>query len=348
MLEIFKRKTILIISFVFMLVGFVGVYTNLSYEEIEPDIEGELRATATKGYLENKILESIASENFDDVVMYQNLANFLNIELSSETLEEIEKHNGWFSKSLRNTQDFSHGFVTGDSSNGVAMAGSIASDMTVVGDLRDLSNEGTKFVQGESYDKVVLGVAAVGVGMSVSQLITAGSSTPLKVGASVVKAAKKTGKLSKTFLKFIATKLKKTVDMKRLKNIDYGSISKLRAAAGKVAKSLNLTHVRKLFGNINTIKKNTSLMDTVSIMKYVKKPKDLGKIVKLSEKFKNNTKAVLKVLGKKALNGTVKVIKYTILFIAQIITAVISFFIFIFAFGTKLFIWRTVKSRVLS
>lgn len=346
MLGVLKREAILIISLVVMLLGIVGVYTNLSYEEKELDIEEELRATATKGYLETKILESIAAKNFDDVVMYQNLANFLHVELSEETLEEIEKHNGWFSKSLRNTQDFSHGFVTGDASNGVAMAGSIASDMTVVGDLRDLSSEGTKFVKDEPYDKVVLGMAAVGVGMTVSQVMTAGSSTPLKVGASVLKVARKTGKLSKTFLKFIAKKLRKVVDVKLLKKIDYGSISKLRAAASKVAKSLKLAHVRKLFGNINTIKKNTSLMDTVSIMKYVKKPKDLGKIVKLSDKFKSNTKAVLKVLGKGALKGTVKVIKYTTLFIAQIITSIISFLIFIFTFGTKVFIWRTVKSRV--
>jgi len=344
MLQILEKKTFLFFYLVFVLLGLWGLYHNISYEEREFDVEGALRATATKNYLENKILEAISSESFDDVEMYQNLANFLHITLSQSTIDEIEKHNDFFSKSWRNTKDFTTGFVSGESDSMVGISGSMLSDLSLVGDVRDLTEEGAKYARDESYDEIVLGVAAVGVALSASQVLTAGTSTPLKVGASVVKVAKKTGKLSKPFLKFISSQLKKTVDMKLLKKVDFSDMTKIESTLTSVIKNLNFTHMRKLFGDINIIKKNTSVMDTVSLMKYINKPTDLGKIVKLSKKFKGNTKAVLKVLGEGALKGGTKVLKYTAMFLAQIIMLIMSSVLFVLAFGTKMFIWNRVKN----
>lgn len=338
MFKVLKKKPILIISFIIMFFGLLGIFMNFSYEYREPDIEGELKATATQSYLENKIGESLTSENFDDVVMYQDLADYLHITLSFETLEEIEKHNDMLSRSWRNTKDFSKGFVTGESNNTMGMIGSISSDITVVGDLRDLSIEGIKFSKGEDNDQIVLGLSLLGIALSAAPY--------LSVGASILKIAKKTGKLSKSFLNIISSKLAKTVDMNLLKKVDYTSITKIEKSIGDISKSINLSPVYKLFGNINQIKKNTSMIDTVSLMKYVDKPKDLSKIVKLSEKFKANTKAVLKVLGKSALRGATKVVKYTVKFIAHLIAAIISFLVFIITLGVKVFFWKSVTSRV--
>lgn len=346
MIQLLEKKTFLLISFILLLIGLLVVYHNISYDEREYDVEGALKTTATKSYLEDKVVESIASENFDDVKMYQDLANYLNVELSQSTIDEIEKHNDIISQSWRNTKDFSSGFVSGESDSVVSISGSILSDLTVVGDVRDLTNEGTKLVKGEPYDDIVLGVAAVGVVLSASQVLSVGSSTPLKVGASVVKVAKKTGKLSKSFLKFISSKLTKTVDVKLLKKVDFSNISKMESSLGAVAKNLNFTHLEKLFGDINIINKNTSVVDTVSLMKYVDKEKDLNKMVKLSKKYKGNTKAVLKVLGKGALRGGTKVIKYTAMFIAQVVMLILSAIMFFLAFGTKILIWKRSRNLI--
>ncbi len=346
MFNLFQNKYLLVISFLLAIATASAAYYSISYKDVEPDIEGALRAKATPGYLEKNILEAIAAENFDDVAMYQNLADFLNIKLNPTTIEEIEKHNSLYEKSLRDAKDFTYGFATGTSENSVAMAGSIASDMTPVGDLRDLFNEGSKFVQDEPYDKVTMSIAAVGVGLTASQYVSAGATTPLKIGASTLKAAKKAGKLSKSFLKYIGKKLTKTVDMKLLKKVDFSSISKLKGSASKVVKSLNFTHIKNLFGDVNKIKNNTSLMDTVDIMKYVNKPKDLGKIVKLSDKFKSNTKAVLKILGKGALHGSVKVLHYTTKLITQMAMFLFSSLMFLLALGTKLFALSSARRMV--
>ena len=302
------------------------MYKSLIYENVDFDVNGALKKEVSeKGYFDKKILKAIENEKFDDVEMYENLATFLHIDLAQSTKDKIMENNTFFTKSLRNTKEFSSGFWTGKGESAIGISGSILSDMTVVGDVRDLSTEGIKFANDKKYDKVVLSVAAVGVGLSVSQLLSTGASTPLKVGASVIKIAKKTGKLSKAFLGVISSKLAKAVDMKILKKIDFSSLNAIKKNKTLFLKSLKLKGISKLFGNINKIKKNTSVFDTVSILKYVDNEKELTKVVKLSSKYKKNTKGVLKVLGKTALRGSSKIIKYTTVFISQLILAIFSF-----------------------
>ena len=63
-------------------------------------------------------------------------------------------------------------------------------------------------------------------------------------------------------------------------------------------------------------------------MKYVDDPKDLQKMANISKKYKKNTKAVFKVLGKRVIKGIVKgsakIIKWTYMLVAQLLSLFIS------------------------
>ena len=329
-MKFLKNETFLFLIFILIIALLWGLDKSLVYENVPFDIDGALKKeTSQEAYFDKKIVTAIKDKNFDEVEMYQNLANYLDINLTEATRDEIEKNNDFISKSIRNTKEFGSGFISGKGDSAVGISGSMFADMTVVGDLRDLSKEGTKFIHSEKYDKIVLGVATVGVGLSASQLLSAGSTTPLKVGASVIKVAKKTGKITQSFLNIISSKLAKAVDMKLLKTIDFSSINSIKKIKPTIAKSLKLGEISKLFGNINSVKKNTSLFDTVTLLKYVDKEKDLNKLVKVSSKYKKNTKGVLKVVGKGAFRGVTKVVKYTTLFLIELVLAIISFLFFI-------------------
>lgn len=330
MFNFFKSKVFLILTLILTLGLLWGMNKSLVHEDIEFDIDETLKKeVSTEGYFDKKILASIKNENFDDVEMYEGLAKFLKIDLAETTKDEISKHNDFFSKSLRNTKEFSSGFWNGKGESAIGISGSMLSDMTVVGDLRDLSTEGIKLVNDENYDKVVLSIATIGVGLSASQLLSGGTSTPLKVGASVIKVAKKTGKISKSFLEVISSKLAKAVDIKMLKTIDFSSIASIKKAKSTIGKSLKLDGVSKLFGNINKVKKNTSVFDTVSILKYVDNEKELAKAVTITKKYKKNSKAVFKILGKTVFKGATRVVKYTSKFMTQFILAIFSFLSFV-------------------
>ena len=318
------NKIVIITLLGLFLFGLVGIYT-ITYEK---NLNVALKEKATKSYLDQKILFAIHNDEYDDAVMYQQLAEYLGVNLSKHTLEEIESHSGILSASWRNTKDFGTGFFTGESDSIAGISGAIAADMTIVGDLRDLSIEGSKFVNNESYDKVILGMSTIGVGLSASQFFTIGATTPLKISASIIKIAKKMKYLSNSFVDTIVSKLSKAIDFNKLKKVNFSSISSVQKATKTISKSLNSKFIRKAFKNIDTIKSNTSVADTLSLLKYVDNPKDLQKMANISKKYKTNTKAVFKILGKSAIRGIVKgsakIIKWTKLLVAQLISLFVS------------------------
>ena len=314
-------KNWLVDIFLFTALGFaVWSYAHIAHEVIEPDLTKELRQKVDTAYIESHIATALNQKNFDDVKMYQSLAKMLDITISKRILQAITEENGLGKKMWRNIKAFGSGFLSGKSDSAVGLGGSIASDMTLYGDLRDIKREGTKYSNGEDYDAFVLNISLIGVGLSATQLLSVGATTPLKVGASVMKVAKKSGKLTKPFTKMIATRLSKTIDPKILKTLD----------AKAIAKNMNLAPVKGLFKEINGIKKQTSTVDTLALLKYVNNTNDLRKIGKLSKTYKTNTKGVMKVLGKRALRAGKTVIKYTSKFIVGIIGLFIGLFGFLF------------------
>lgn len=286
-------------------------YSSIAYETQDQNLTQALYEKVKSGYLDRQILHAIEEENFDDVEMYQGVAQLLHISLLPDTLSQIELHNGFLETSWRNTKAFSSGFLNGEATSALGMSGSIASDLTLYGDLRDLKKQGSKYMNDMPYDAFILNISLVGIGLSASQLLSAGAATPLKVGASVLKVAKKTGKLTKPFTKVLSKRLSKTVDTKLLKTLEFNSIFKLENTTKTIAKSIDLKPVKSLFNDVNIIKTNTSMVDTISLMKYVHTPKELKQIGKISKTYKANTKGVMKVLEKGALRAGKSVIKIT-------------------------------------
>ena len=97
----------------------------MEYETQEQNFTQALQEKVTLGYLDEHILQAIKEENFDDVVMYQNLSELLHIDLLPATLLSIESHNGFLEKSWRNTKAFTSGFLKGDADSVVGMSGSM-------------------------------------------------------------------------------------------------------------------------------------------------------------------------------------------------------------------------------
>jgi hypothetical protein len=315
-------------------------YEVLEYESQEQNLTHVLEEKVRMGYLDEHILTAIKEEKFDDVLMYENLAGLLGRELLPSTLSQIEAHNGLLDTSWRNVKAFTSGFLKGESESGGGMSGSIASALTLYGDLRDLNKEGSKYMDDKPYDAFILNISLVGVGLSASQLLTAGASTPLKVGASVLKVAKKTGKLTKAFTKELSTRLSKTVDTNMLKTLDFNSLFSLKSSAKTIEKSINMKPVKTLFTDINLIKSNTSLVDTIGLMKYVDTPKDLKNIGKISKQYTTNTKGVMRILGKGALRAGKSIVKIT----TKLLWRLGGFILSILGFFTMLvFKYRSIK-----
>lgn len=319
---------------------FVSLYFSIQFKEKElsvDDIEQKLKQKATPSYLENKILDSLERDNVDEALMYKKLADFLNIKISQKTLDKLEEANSFFNKTYREAKHFSKGFFTGEGEDLSSLSGAIVSDMTFVGDFRDLYQEGKKMANSQDYDKIVLGLSAVGVVLTLSTYLSVGAEAPIKVGESILKSAKKTKNLTKKFGEVLLSKVFKSIDIKVLKRVDYTSISSLKKSANYLFKNIDLKPVKRLMLDVGELSKNTSKIEAIKLMKYVDKPKDLEKIIKLSKKFGENTLAVVKILGKGILKSTKKVLEYTFSIIFEAIALVASFIMLLsLKFGSRL------------
>ena len=95
-----------------------------------------------------------------------------------------------------------------------------SSDLLVVGDIRDIAIQGPKAIRGEDYDAFVLGLSLVGVA-------TVLPSGPIDVGASVLKTAKRSGKMSARLSGMLTHTLKRLIDIGALKTAIAGGPKRL-------------------------------------------------------------------------------------------------------------------------
>ncbi len=339
------KGAILLFLFLSLSVSLWYLSKNLTYHYHEPDIDSMLEQKVTAGYLDLRISRAIKAEHFDAVQMYIGLAEMLQIGLLPETVHSIEVHSGWLEQGWRHSKAFATGFVSGQSESVVGLSGSILSDMTLYGDLRDITHEGTKYLDGAAYDTFVLGISLVGVGLSASQLLTVGSTTGLKIGASVLKVAKKTGKLSTSLLKVLSKQLDKTVDIRLLKTLDREALLHPKKASQILARSIDLEAIKPTLKNIGTIKQETSLVDAVRLLKYVDTEQDLLKIASLSKKYKQHTKAVMKVVGKRALHLVKGGLKWTAKLLYGVIAAIFSGVLFLLGLFGKWSLFRKIDRK---
>ena len=308
----------------------------------EPDIEKELKQVATQKYLNQKIKEALQEDRVDDAKTYIDLANFEKIPLDKELLSQLEEKETPIASALRGVKDFASGFISGKSENGASLGGSVVSDFTVVGDLRDTYKEGSKYLAGESYDKFLLNISLIGIAITASAYVSFGATAPVKTGEAVIKSAYKSGKLTKGFTKVLDKKLAQSVDLKLLKKADFSSISKMKSSAKSIVKSINPKPLKGLLKELNTIKKNTSFSDSIKLLKYADNEKDLVKIAKVSAKYKKHTAGIFKVLGKRVLRAGKVVVKYT----AKFILNIVGFLLSVIGFFVSLFVGAVIKRTV--
>jgi len=94
----------------------------------------------------------------------------------------------------RTTRQLVSGAVTGEADSPTAFAGALASDLTVVGDVRDLTQQALAY---PDQDNLTVALAATGVLLTGATALTVGTSTAGKVGVSAIKATRKMRRLSK-------------------------------------------------------------------------------------------------------------------------------------------------------
>jgi hypothetical protein len=206
-------------------------------------------------------------------------------------------------------QSFAMGLVTGEPTDMSGFAGTALGDLFVFGDIRDAVREGAHYASGQEVDELVLGLAAVGLAITAGTYASGGVAAPARVGLSLAKVARKTGKLSGELTTYIARVLRGVVDWSALRRA-AGSFSlsepavAVRAAreAVKVEKASELV---RLAGNVGRVQAKAGTKAALDGLKVAETPREMGRVAKLAEKEGSKTRAILKVAGRGAIALTV-------------------------------------------
>ena len=88
------------------------------------------------------------------------------------------------------------GLWTGEPTDLASLAGTAVGDLFVFGDIRDAAREGTRYLTGQQADPWILGLAGVGHRHHRRDLCLAWPGAPGRIGLSLVKAARRAGRLN--------------------------------------------------------------------------------------------------------------------------------------------------------
>src|SRR3546814_412913 len=171
--------------------------------------------------------------------MYADVATYAYMPIEAGTAARLENEKSLGRRVARNTGSFFEGFISGEGNDTASFVGVVASDLTVIGDVRDIGQEGTKLVQGEDYSQFILGLSVVGLAATTATIASGGTALPARIGISLLKVAKKAGTITTGFARDISRLLNEAVNFEKLKgtlrSVDLADTSATRHAIADYA-----------------------------------------------------------------------------------------------------------------
>jgi hypothetical protein len=255
---------------------------------------------------------ALAADDAELAASFVELSRARSVSLNAEQVQKVETAVAKANSTQAAVESFAQGLVTGEPKDATGLAGTVAGDLFVFGDIRDAAREATRWANGEEVDQLVLGLAAVGLAITAATYATSGIAAPARVGVSVAKVARKTGRLSASLADTIGRSLRSIVDWPKLRSAIAGvSISEpalaMRAAreAVKVEKAGGLMTLVRDVGRVQSKAGTKAALDG---LKIAESPAEVSRLARLAEKAGGKTRAILKVAGRGALMLTFAVI----------------------------------------
>jgi hypothetical protein len=185
------------------------------------------------------------------------------------------------------------------------MSGTVAGDLFVFGDVRDVVRESKHLAMGEETDRLVLGLAAAGLAVTAATYVSIGGVAPVRAGLTLVKDARKVGRLGEGLTEWAVRSARDVIDTPMLQNaVASGSVmrpgetvSAIRAAF-HAEKAGALVRLAKDVGRLSERAGIRAAQDT---LKIAEDPKDVARAARLAESSGGQTRALIKVLGRGAL-----------------------------------------------
>ncbi len=284
-------------------------------------LHAALRAAATPDRLRDEAARALDRDRPEEAEGYLALADALGHPLPAGLLARYEEAVGTGAAVVRTVARGARGFLLGEVEDAAGLAGSTLADFTLYGDLRDLGIQARNLAAGAEVDEFVLGLSMVGLGLSAATAASGGTAAPAKAGVSLVKAAKRAGRLTAGMEGALRRTVAGSLDLpalrRRLAAADWRSPGKAMAEARAYAATLDLARPRALLGRFGAIAGQTSPGGALRILRHVDSAEDLARAERVATRYGKASPAVFQTLGK----GTFKAFATVTRFAAEALWA---------------------------
>jgi hypothetical protein len=269
------------------------------------DIQVNSALRNSQKIIADQIEAALASQDAGLAESFVDLARAKNVALPDELLIRVNEAVAEAGSTSHFARRFAVGLVTGNADDAGSLSGTVAGDLFVFGDIRDVIRESKHVIMGEDTDRLVLGLAATGLAVTAATYVTAGGVAPVRAGLTLVKDARKVGRLGEGLTEWAGRSARDVVDAPMLQNAVASSavtsprqtVSAIRAAFN-AEKAGALVRMAKDVGRISEKAGARGALDT---LKIAQGPEDVARAARLAEKSGGKTRALIKLLGRGAL-----------------------------------------------
>jgi len=274
---------------------------------LEKAVKADLITNATPARVNGLILSALERDDIEEADMYVEIAKFLDYQLPESTIARINEAHELSATVVRNTYQFGEGFVTGTGESTAGLAGAVTSDLTVIGDLRDIALEGGRMLAGQEYSELILGLSVVGVGVTAATIATGGGGIVAKAGISLVKAARRTGRLTSEFATTLTRLTTDAVNMPLLRRtmsgVDLTDLTRTQRVISDYGRNVRASRLLPVLSRMGEISNRVGPAETVRLMKFVKTGENLDDVSDMTKRFGLRSRGIMELTGKIALRS---------------------------------------------
>jgi hypothetical protein len=251
------------------------------------------------------IENALTAGDSDLAASFVELAKEKNIPVNDELAGRVRDAVTEANSASHFAKGFASGLVTGNAEDVASMSGTVAGDLFVFGDIRDVVREGKHLVTGEQTDRLVLGLAAAGLAITAATYVSVGAAAPARAGLTLVKDARKVGRLGEGLTLWAGRSARDLVDTPVLRDaVEDASVLRPRQTVNAIKAAFHpeqaagLVRLGKDVGRVGEKAGVRGALDTLAIAEG---PKDVARAARLAESKGGQTRAILKILGRGAL-----------------------------------------------
>jgi len=253
----------------------------------------------------SQIESALAAHDSGLASSFVDLARAKDISLPDDLVTRVEQAVVEESTTSHLAKRFATGLIMGNADDAASLSGTVAGDLFIFGDIRDVVRESKHLVMGEDTDRLVLGLAAAGLAVTAATYVSVGGVAPLRAGLTLVKDARKVGRLGEGLTEWAGRSAREVVDTSMLQEaVSSASVTRPTqtvsavTAAFRAEKAGGLVRLAKDVGRVSEKAGARGALDT---LKIAESPEDVARAARLAETSGGKTRAILKLLGRGAL-----------------------------------------------